>query len=278
MVAARIAFWITRPFISFGYERVRTTKKVIAPMGFTIAKSATKVVMAKLTRSAAMPARPRQRPVLERVEHFSRERQIPGVSQGCERRMGSRLVRDDLPFNDFDASDLHEGPGPEGLDRPVDLFDVRRIGCEMAARPQGIAPDLHRSPRGWNIDNERIDVSLLNAGADISPLELDTALEPRVSDISSGDIERFLQQVVGHHASGRTHGLREGDCQRAGTDAHLDDHVARFHVAIPDDRWSVLRADDLGPSTDGLDLVPDGGRQDEERPVADPPPAPDGPA
>src|SRR5437762_2898836 len=178
MVAARIAFWITRPFISFGYDRVRTTKKVIAPMGFTIAKSATKVVMAKLTRSAAIPARPRQRPVLEGVEHFSRERQIPGVAKWRERRVGPRLVRDDLPLDNLDASDLHERPGPEGLDRPV---------------------------------------------------------------------------------------------------AHLDDHVARFQVAIPDDGWRVLRADDLGPSTDGLDLVSDGGRQDEERPVADPPPAADGP-
>src|SRR5436190_5250334 len=163
MVAARIAFWITRPFISFGYDRVRTTKKVIAPMGFTIAKSATKVVMAKLTRSAAIPARPRQRPVLEGVEHFSRERQIPGVSQGRERGAGPRLVRDDLPFDNLDASDLDESPGPEGLDRPVDLLDVRRIGCEVTARTERIAPDLHRGPGVRNIDDERIDVSLINA-------------------------------------------------------------------------------------------------------------------
>src|SRR5436189_214993 len=119
------AIRITRPFISFGYDRVRTTKKVIAPMGFTIAKSATKVVMAKLTRSAAIPARPRQRPVLEGVEHFSRERQIPGVAKRRERRVGPRLMRDDLPLDNLDASDLHERPGPEGLDRPVDLLDVR---------------------------------------------------------------------------------------------------------------------------------------------------------
>src|SRR5205823_2752644 len=149
MVAARIAFWITRPFISFGYERVSTTKKVIAPMGFTIAKSATKVVMAKLTRSAAMPARPRQRPVLERVEHFSRERQIPGVSQGCERGMSPRLVRDDLPFDDFDASDFDEGTLPKGHDPTL--------------RPDGMGQGECQGPRaGADLDDEvsRLDVAI----------------------------------------------------------------------------------------------------------------------
>src|SRR5437763_1940527 len=147
MVAARIAFWITRPFISFGYERVSTTKKVIAPMGFTIAKSATKVVMAKLTRSAAMPARPRQRPVLEGVEHFSRERQIPGVSQGCERGVRPRLVRDDLPFDDFDASDFDEGTLPKGRDRPVHLLHVGRVGREVPARTEDGRGTIDRLPR-----------------------------------------------------------------------------------------------------------------------------------
>src|SRR2546429_5232408 len=147
MVAARIAFWITRPFISFGYDRVRTTKKVIAPMGFTIAKSATKVVMAKLTRSAAIPARPRQRPVLEGVEHFSRERQIPGVSQGRERGAGPPLARDDLPFDELDASDFDERTLPKGRDRPVHPLHVGRVRRQVAAPTEDRRSTHDRPPR-----------------------------------------------------------------------------------------------------------------------------------
>src|SRR6267378_5487401 len=83
-VAARTAFSITRFFRTGGYERVRTTKKVIAPIGFTIAKIAMKVVAVKPARSAMVP-RPTQGPVLESVEHFSREREVTRMAQRGER-------------------------------------------------------------------------------------------------------------------------------------------------------------------------------------------------
>src|SRR5438309_2454478 len=120
IVAASTAFWITRFFTTGGYDRVRTTKKVIAPTGFTIAKIATKVVAAKPTRSA-MVRRPTEGPVLESVEHFSRECEVAGVAQGRERRTGAALVGDDLPLDDLHGPNLHEGTGSKGPYGPVHL-------------------------------------------------------------------------------------------------------------------------------------------------------------
>src|SRR2546427_2362221 len=113
IVAASTAFSITRFFTTVGYDRVRTTKKVIAPTGVTIAKIATKVVAAKPTRSA-MVRRPTEGPVLEMVEHFSRECEVAGVAQGRERRTGAGLVGDDLPLDDLHGPNLHEGTGSKG--------------------------------------------------------------------------------------------------------------------------------------------------------------------
>src|SRR2546422_1094356 len=107
IVAASTAFSITRFFTTGGYERVRTTKKVIAPTGVTIAKTATKVVAVNPTRSAMIP-RPTERPVLESVEHFSRECEVACVS---ERGLGwSNSYRSDfhLSFDDLDRPYLCE--------------------------------------------------------------------------------------------------------------------------------------------------------------------------
>src|SRR5438132_7943227 len=116
-VAASTAFSITRFFTTGGYDRVRTTQKVIAPTGFTIAKIATKVVAAKPTRSAIMP-RPTEGAVLESVEHFPRERQIARVAQWREGGPHTHVPNLHFPLDQFDGADLDERSprhGPHGI-------------------------------------------------------------------------------------------------------------------------------------------------------------------
>jgi len=55
-VAARTALSTMRRFIAFEYVRLRTTKNVVALIGFTIAKIATNVVTAKVVKSEAIVA------------------------------------------------------------------------------------------------------------------------------------------------------------------------------------------------------------------------------
>src|SRR2546427_1167373 len=181
-VAASTAFSITRFFTTGGYDRVRTTKKVIAPTGFTIAKIATKVVAAKPTRSA-MAGRPTEGPVLESVEHFSREREIARVAERGEGRMCAGLVGDNLPLDDLDGPNLHERPGPERLHGAVHLLHVRGVRREVPARPQGLPRAAHRFPRIGDVEDHGIRIALFNPGSRVSDFEFDGAGKAGSDDI-----------------------------------------------------------------------------------------------
>src|SRR2546430_13562319 len=116
-----------------------------APTGFTIAKIATKVVAAKPTRSA-MAGRPTEGPVLESVEHFSREREIARVAQRGKGRMGAGFVGDHLPLDDLHGPNLDEGRSSKGFHRVVHLLYVRGVRGEVAAPPHGLPRTADRFP------------------------------------------------------------------------------------------------------------------------------------
>src|SRR5205809_196871 len=155
MVAARIAFWITRPFISFGYERVRTTKKVIAPMGFTIAKSATKVVIAKLTRSAAMPARTQDgRGTIDR---------LPRIGDIEDHRVRATLDNPLPAVADLELNDAFQIGCRHVIASPVEELGTDVVGHDPALRPDGMGQGECQGPRaGADLDDEvsRLDVAI----------------------------------------------------------------------------------------------------------------------
>src|SRR5436309_16139455 len=99
-VAARTALSITRRFRRLLYPFVRATKKVVAPIGFTIAKIATNVPTVNVNRSAAMAAAEGWSSQ-ELVERLPRRRDVPGVAQGRERRLRPRLLHLYLPLDDL---------------------------------------------------------------------------------------------------------------------------------------------------------------------------------
>src|SRR2546422_10773386 len=108
----------------------------------------------------------------ERLEDAAREGQVPGVAQRSERRMGPGLGRLDLALDDLERADLHERPCAEGGDRAVHLFDVWRVGSEVATRPKRIRRGPDRLPWIRDVDHECVHLGFRDGRAAIAELEL----------------------------------------------------------------------------------------------------------
>src|SRR2546427_2234978 len=238
-VAASTAFSITRFFTTGGYDRVRTTKKVIAPTGFTIAKIATKVVAAKPTRSAMVP-RPTEGPVLESVEHFPRERQIAGVAQWGER--GTNAVVADLhsALNELCRPDVNEGTLPQRDDGLFHLLHVRRETREMAACFERGPTCSHGRPWVGDIQHRRVNLAQLDLLSDISLAEVDARLESRGCYVRSCDILQLGPRVIGYNTSTRPNAPRQCHGQGAGSGACLDHLSSGLNVSSIQDRGDVF--------------------------------------
>src|SRR2546422_1253822 len=104
------------------------------------------VPIANVRRSPAMESAAEGCPSQEPVEGLARGRDVPRVTEGCERGFRARLLDLDLPLDDLQGADLDEGAHPEGFHGLSDLLHVREERDDGPADPQSLPRRIDGGP------------------------------------------------------------------------------------------------------------------------------------